>query len=277
MTDAETNFVFFADTLPKRYPSFHREFRKMLREREIRFGMLPGTKDVWAKDYMPVQCNAGAFIQFSYDPDYLKPKKWSHLRTNPIPINRDLGIYSSESDLTIDGGNVVRGSDFVILTDKIFKENRQRTPKSIVTELEVLFQKQVIIVPKDPADYTGHADGMIRFLRNRTVLVNEYRREDRKLEMGIKSALEANGIDWIEIPYAPYSNYNASDATGLYINFLQLRNVIFLPLFGFEQDLMALDQFEELFPGHNIIPIISNEIAKEGGVLNCISWNIYLS
>lgn len=276
MTDAETNFVFLADTLPKFYPSFYQEFRRLLGEHNIRTGTLPGTRDVWAKDYMPVQWGAADFIQFMYDPDYLKPKKWSRLRTNPNPISRALGISTRKSDLVIDGGNVVRGTDFVILTDKIFQENKQKSHKSIVSELESLFQKQVVIVPKDPADYTGHADGMIRLHRNRTVLINEYRQEDRRLGARVKSALKASGIDSIEIPYAPYSNLCVNDAGGLYINFLQLRNVIFLPIFGLQQDLAALDQFEQLFPDHEIIPLMSKEIAKEGGVLNCISWNICL-
>jgi agmatine deiminase len=277
MTDAESNFVFLADTLPKCYPSFHREFYKLLGEHNIRTGTLPGTRDVWAKDYMPVQCGAANFIQFRYDPDYLKSKKWSHLRTNPNSISHAMGICTRKSDLIIDGGNVIRGKDFVILTDKIFQENKQQSQKLIVSKLESLLQKQVVIMPKDPADYTGHADGMIRLHRNRTVLINEYRQEDRRLEIRVKSALKASGIDWIEIPYAPYSNSCVNDATGLYINFLQLRNVIFLPVFDLPEDLTALDQFEQLFPGYEIIPLMSKKIAKEGGVLNCISWNIHLS
>lgn len=226
---------------------------------------------------MPVQWGTADFIQFRYDPDYLKPKKWSHLRTNPNPISRALGICSQKSDLIIDGGNIIRGKDFVILTDKIFRENKQQSQNSIISKLESLFQKQVVIIPKDPADYTGHADGMIRLHRNRTVLINEYSHEDRTLGIRVKSALKVSGVDWIEIPYAPYSNSRVNDATGLYINFLQLRNVIFLPVFDLPQDLTALDQFQHLFPAQEIIPLMSNEIAEEGGVLNCISWNIHLS
>ena len=88
--------------------------------------------------------------------------------------------------------------------------------------------------------------------------------------------IKGNGIDWSEIPYAPYSNRSVNDATGLYINYLQHKNVIFIPAFGLRQDATALNLFEQLFPENTIIPIISNEIAKEDGVLNCISWNIYL-
>ena len=32
--------------------------------------------------------------------------------------------------------------------------------------------------------------------------------------------------------------------------------------------------FEDVFPNSEIIPVVSNEIAEKGGVLNCVSWNI---
>lgn len=34
-------------------------------------------------------------------------------------------------------------------------------------------------------------------------------------------------------------------------------------------------QFKNIFPDTKITTIVSNDIIKEGGVLNCITWNIY--
>jgi agmatine deiminase len=276
MTDAKTNFLFLADTLPKRYPSFYREFDKQLGLHNIRAGTLSGTRDIWAKDYMPVQIDISEFVQFSYDPDYLRPKKWRRLRTDPDQVCYDFSFRTQKSNLIIDGGNIIQGQDFVILTDKIFSENEHYERRTIVAKLESLFQKQVIIIPRDPLDYTGHADGMVRVHTGRCVLINEYRIKDRELATKVKSSLTGNRLDWTEIPYAPYANSCINDATGLYINYLQLNNVVFLPSFGIKHDLSALDLFKKLFPEETIIPIMSKDIAKEGGVLNCISWNIHL-
>lgn len=276
MTEAKANFVYLADTLLERYPAFYTLFKQRLELHNVGSAILPGTRDIWAKDYMSVQNGQGEFIQFQYDPDYLRPKKWRHLRTDPDPISQTLGIKTRKSQLIIDGGNVIRGEHFVIMTDKIFRENRTRDKKAIIEELETLFNKQLIIIPKDPSDYTGHADGMVRFYKNRTVLISRYGNDDWKLEGKIKVALRHSGIDWIEVPYNPYQNKSAHDATGLYINYLQVKNAIFIPTFGLKEDEPASAFFAELFPAQTIVPIPANGIAKEGGVLNCISWNIQL-
>lgn len=63
-------------------------------------------------------------------------------------------------------------------------------------------------------------------------------------------------------------------ADGLYVNFLHMEGFILLPIFGLETDEIAYRQFEQLFPGYVIRTIDAREISKDGGVLNCITWNI---
>jgi agmatine deiminase len=52
---------------------------------------------------------------------------------------------------------------------------------------------------------------------------------------------------------------------------------IFLPEFKMSEDAIVFKQFQKLFPSKNIVAVESNEIANEGGVLNCVSWNILKS
>jgi hypothetical protein len=40
------------------------------------------------------------------------------------------------------------------------------------------------------------------------------------------------------------------------------------------EDDIVLKKATELFRGHHVEMVYSNSIADEGGVLNCISWNI---
>jgi agmatine deiminase len=49
---------------------------------------------------------------------------------------------------------------------------------------------------------------------------------------------------------------------------------IILPTFGIKEDDEIVKLFEGIFEGSNIYPIDSNEIANDGGFLNCITWNI---
>ena len=72
----------------------------------------------------------------------------------------------------------------------------------------------------------------------------------------------------LEFPY--FSSPNDS-AVGCYLNFLETEKAVFLPIFGVPEDERAIAKADRLF-SKPIIPIQLNEIAKEGGCLNCISW-----
>lgn len=59
-------------------------------------------------------------------------------------------------------------------------------------------------------------------------------------------------------------------------NFLYLANTLQRKYPGFyEEFVQVLKQFEGLFPGKVVATVNSNELALDGGILNCISWNIY--
>ena len=58
---------------------------------------------------------------------------------------------------------------------------------------------------------------------------------------------------------------------GSYLNFLETDNCIFLPIFGSVQDETAVKSTKKIFE-KKIVAVNINGIAKDGGVLNCISW-----
>ena len=114
---------------------------------------------------------------------------------------------------------------------------------------------------------TGHADGMVRFVNENTVIGNCVPSK-KGLEQRIKTVLQDYGINVIDFPYFSSSN---NSAIGCYLNFLETERYIFLPVFGNELDGKAIASAKEIFT-KMIVPININEIAKEGGGLNCISW-----
>nr|MBA2422750.1 agmatine deiminase family protein [Chitinophagales bacterium] len=124
------------------------------------------------------------------------------------------------------------------------------------------------------SDCTGHADGMVRFLDKDTVLINDWSGEPIEFQNSFEMSLHNAGLDYIEVPYNLDQNKSNIDATGAYINFLQMENVIILPVFGTADDEKAVKIFEEIFSGQTITTIPCKEISKLGGVLHCISWNI---
>jgi agmatine/peptidylarginine deiminase len=65
-----------------------------------------------------------------------------------------------------------------------------------------------------------------------------------------------------------------SDLNWAYINFLQVGKNIVMPKFNIEEDRIAYQYIHDAFPSCNIYQIEMAEIAREGGALHCISWNV---
>jgi agmatine deiminase len=276
-TDENTNFLYLSERLKTGYRPFHDRLVPVLEKNGIDFDHLPKTKDIWAKDYMPVQIEKDRFIQFRYAPDYLvKYKKYKDMISDGAAVCGAIGVAAVKSDIVLDGGNFVRSGGRAILTSKIFKENPGYAETELFRKLEELLQlDRIIIIPFEPGDLFGHADGLVRFLDESTVIINDYSREKTKdFPLALRMSLRNAGLELVEMPYNPYGNASEEDATGVYINYLRMKNFALVPAFGLLEDERALNEMRHLFIGSTVDSVRSDEIAKKGGVLNCISWNI---
>lgn len=273
--DCKTNFLYLADTLPKMYPDFFKYFEKVLKENVIPFQFLPNTKDVWAVDFMPVQISKDNFVQFTYNPDYLQGKKYQKTISDFVSICKALNLRTTKSELVVDGGNISKSTDKVIMCDKVFHENRHIPERELIKLLKELFQvDKLFFVPWDKNDFTGHSDGMVRFLDEDTVLINDYSIEDLKFQRSFRMALNNAGLDWVELPYTPHNDQPLKSAQGLYLNYLQMEQAIIVPTFDSPNDDKALKVLEQVFKGQTISTVQAKDLADDGGILNCITWNI---
>ena len=273
--DSQTNFLYLADTLPKKYSGFCNRFENVLNECNITFSFLPQTKDVWAVDYMPIQTDLNKFIRFVYNPSYLQTKKYLKTISDVDAICAEIGIETLKTNIIIDGGNITRTTNKIIMTDRVFVDNPTYERKQLIKELYELFQvDKIYFVPEQPGDFTGHSDGMVRFIDEQTVIINNYKQGKKEFYRAFEIAIHNTGLDYMKIPYNVYGNKSNDQANGDYINYLQMENTVIVPTFGIEEDDEAIKQFETLFAGQTIATIDSNEIANDGGILNCITWNI---
>lgn len=276
IADRQTNFVYIADSLSKQYPAFTKEFKERLSENGIHWGVLPGTKDVWAVDYMPIQVSVKKFVRFSYKPDYLTSTiKWSKTISDVDAICEKIGIKTIKSDIIIDGGNITRWDDKVLMTSKVFIENKHIPELELIQKLKDLLEiNKIYFVPVEKGDWLGHIDGMARFISSDTVLINDYSKEKQSSYIDFLSALHNAGLKWITFPYNPYSNKDYNDATGIYLNYLELDKFVILPVFGTATDESAIQRAQEIFNQKTVIPVKSNQPAKDNGIINCLTWNI---
>lgn len=273
--DNETNLLYLADCLPKKNPDFAKEFKQLLDGNGIKYKYLPNTKDIWAVDYMPLQLGLNLFVNFIYNPDYLQTKLRLKTISDVPRILQEISVKATNSDIVLDGGNVIKSGDTIILCDKVFKENPKYGERELIKKLEQTFKvDKVIFLPTHKSDFTGHADGLVRFVNDNTVLINKYANEDRSFQLAVMIALNNAGLETIELPYNPYNNFSIDDAVGIYLNYLEMEGLIIVPTFGMKEDEEAVQIINQVFPNYKILTLNSIEIAKKGGILNCISWNI---
>ena len=276
IADNETNQLYLSDRLESDYPNFFKNFKKELDRYNIVPKYLPDTKDVWCVDFMPIQITEKDFIQFKFYPTYLRTKKFEKTISDTSLICNQIGLSPSVTDIIVDGGNITKSKNKVIMTTRVITENPQFSINELTDKLiDLLKIDQLILIPEQPKDFTGHSDGMIRFLNNDTVIINDYSKEPVKdFQLHLKIALHNAGLDTIEIPTSIYDNSKYDDATGNYINYLQMDGIIFLPTFKRKEDDKVIKQLDKLFNGTTIVPVESNELAKDGGIINCVTWNI---
>ena len=82
--------------------------------------------------------------------------------------------------------------------------------------------------------------------------------------------MKKHGISVLDFPYFDSAGISA---VGSYLNFLETDKHIFLPVFSDAQDETAVKRATEIFD-KKIVAVNINSIAEEGGVLNCISWEM---
>ena len=250
------------------YPSDTANLTAALDTHNIPYRFLPNTKDIWVRDFMPVRTGSGKLVSFRYEPSYLKndPDLRTDFRKDLAP---QLGLSVTYSNINLDGGNVVFSPSGarVLISDRVFSENTEYPSAALVHELSELLEAEALIIPSLKSDMTGHADGMARFLDDRTVLCNRPL-SSCGFEQRVKRAVQDCGLDAVDFPFVPAGGVSA---VGCYLNYLETERVVFLPVFGIEQDAEAETSARQLF-SKEIVPVNIREITQQGGCLNCISW-----
>ena len=260
--------LYFSALLPKKFPKAFLKIQNALEKYNISFCLIENTKDIWCRDYMPIKIEKNKYVQFKYEPDYLKG--YEYIKTNPLLLHKQLDIKPLVCNINIDGGNVVKNSKTAVMTDKIFSENPQFDRDDLVEKLkEILELDMLIIVPKQPYDMFGHSDSMVRFVDNK-ILVNDFSIESKSYNKKFFKVFEKYDLDYVQIKYS--DEFLKKYTWGAYLNFIEVDNILFVPVYGIEEDEKVLKFFRKILPQKIIEPIEIPEIIDEGGALHCISW-----
>ena len=299
--DYQTNMVYLAEGL-KYYNPVYTNLLRALEKEGIPYRFLPRTqskKHIWVRDYMPIQLEKDKFMVHEYSPDYLvgfedyipdyddivKDLNLNCITTqfkdevDVMKRGNEVILTNKPSMINMDGGNVVKCGKKVIMTDKIIRGNllpyvediKDKLKRRLINSLEDYMKAEIILIPQDRYDEYGHADGMVRYIGGNDVLMNCYENLDPNLHEQLKDILSRH----FHVEALIFKIPRCSKYVWAYINFLQVGRCIFVPGLGIKEDMLAIEQIQSFYPNHKVILIDGcMDLVREGGALNCISWNI---
>lgn len=269
VTDSKTDTVFFSAWLTGL--KCWKDIQNALEQAHISYGLLTDTRDYWVRDFMPIQLSPDTYLQYVYAPDYLRNSD-VHQTDGTVCFEKlnFLDVKIMKTDVVLDGGNVIKCGDSVIMTDKVFYENRKYTKGALMNELERCFGAEMVVVPWDRHERYGHADGMVRYLGDGRVLLANYGDFAPAFAEELLKILSCRyEVAELRFPVKKPSRYSWA-----YINYLQVGEVILLPKLDVKEDELAYEQFRSLFSQASIYQVDAKSLVRQGGVLNCVSWNI---
>lgn len=302
ITDNLTNRVYFSSLLPERCPILNAHITEALQKRGIPFFYLHGTKDIWCRDYMPIQFDERFYVFYEYTPNYLQDKIGKALQTSPenvfnnesndllrllprsyktevhfdglrpIPVEKLL-FQRIRMYLVLDGGNVVKCGNKIVMTDKVFVENKDKSSEEVRQLLEESFGCDIVFLPWDREEMYGHSDGIIHYIGDNRVLMTNYADFDKEYAKEYLRTLERH----FEVMTLNYNVKRKHKRSWAYINFLQVGSLVLVPQLGIPEDELALEQISKALPDCEVVGIPALEAVRRGGALNCISWNIKLT
>ena len=277
ITDNQTNTVYFSGLLPEKCPILNVHITEALKKHDIPFAYLSETKDIWCRDFMPIQIEKERFVFYKYTPDYLKDTYGQSVQANPDDVFQSEANHlqqllpkSIRIDLILDGGNVVKCGDTVVMTEKVFEENQDKSRNEVEKMLLDAFQCDILFLPREKCDRYGHSDGIVHYVGDGKILLTNYDDFSTKFYNLFYEILEKR----FEIIPFKFNVEKHDKYSWCYINYLQVGKLILVPQLGIEEDNQALEQIDKANPGCEVVGIPSLEAVRRGGALNCISWNI---
>ena len=247
-----------------------------LRTHGIEVGYIEDTDNIWCRDWMPIKCG-DHYVKF--EPKF-NEFKWPHLHV-PVDCWKFMpGVQRSK--IVLDGGNVVRSPDggTVILTDAVFDDNSQTSTIDLIQQLRVTLEADLVFLPVEPCDTLGHSDGIVAWIDETHVFVNDYQDEYGE---NVTRILSNAGIEAVPFPWLYEESHldehefrmqfpladDFNPAWGYAINFLHVDDLIVYPTFDSDGDVETMDTLAHWFPGHSLAPMDCKYISMLGGLCHC--------
>ena len=279
ITDDKTNKVYISSLIDKIDGDLDINTCSELKDCILKFcpdcESLYNTRDVWARDYMPIQLTENIYLSFIYRPDYLVDyikctTDWQLHKVHPQKQTQEEFLESDfvqMMPIILDGGNVVKAivndKPCIIMCDKVLRENNvnekefrdwwERWWKDNFDGTEM----QLVLLPWEGVKYDqiGHADGMLRYIGNGKVLMTNYDDFNKKHSKLLEETLRKADFKVEKLVFGTLGKFKKDKMFRLlrkyswcYINYLQVGKRILLPSLGYDDlDNEAKQQIKDIF------------------------------
>ena len=291
-------------TLVVKDKSFSQDYLKKCRKDGItnnfEFIEIPDISDIWIRDFAPLAIMEGGLMtawQFEYSPAYVNKKYQKYLQNDHIAgeqIWKHIhGFGVNSAYFKWDLGNLTHnGRGTAIVTNRLIADNQDVNIEHELKPMLHVFAgfKNLIFIPTEPDDATGHIDGMVRFVDEKVLVVGKYpsgSQNQRFMDMLADNLQKDLGIEFTILRLengAPeeWESEGIGSAVGNHMNFLRINNTILFPYYGDDISMLSMQNFcnelERIKLNLRVIPVDMPEImdlARLGGVLNCVSWQLF--
>lgn len=207
-------------------------------------------------------------------------------------------------DFILEGGSISVDGEGTLLTTEMCLlsegRNSDMTKEEIEAKLKEYLNLEKVIWVKDgidPYETNGHIDDVACFVRPGEVaciytddeshpfykeakaayeqLCEETDAKGRKLKVHklcvTKKPCYLTGADTIDFVEGTLPREEGEVSIASYMNFLIVNGGIILPQYGDENDALAVEQVQAMFPDRKVVGVRTEEVAYGGGNIHCIT------
>ncbi|WNO07701.1 agmatine deiminase family protein [Teredinibacter sp. KSP-S5-2] len=244
--------------------------------------------DTWIRDYGPLSCSSGykSFVFNGWG------GKYSAECDNNVAgeLCRHMGVGIELNEFVLEGGALEINSRRQLLANKECVINDNRNSGYSCAQVEHILQSELGVeeilwiedIQLTGDDTDGHIDTVARFVDDETIVYSGFNAQHsdvavlRSLEEQVTRIAEEQNFKTCSLPTPQiHSQEDGRPLPATYANFLITNGFLFLPVYGVEEDSLAIDILNKCCGDkYTIVPIRCEALLEQHGSLHCATMQM---
>jgi agmatine deiminase len=247
--------------------------------------------DSWLRDSGPIvvrdERDAGArrAVHFGFNAWGNKFSPLVHDVTIGARLASHLGLPVVGAPMVLEGGSIAVDGTGTLVTTESCLLNPNRNPSLSRVDIEVnlrdyLGAQRVVWLEQGIAEdegTDGHVDNVVAFFAPGRALLqgcDDPGNPNGAIARANRKALEAAGIDVVEVPHLAYTDEDEPFSPVPYVNLYACNGAVFVPVTGDPRDDEVLALIGSCYPGREVVPVPGTTLSYGGGGVHCITQQV---